>query len=129
MPHSLKSWGSSRPVPPPVCLFPPLSITASLGGINLARANCSLCLMVTGLIKHDGFTSFALVPPLPFCLSLSPAPPGSLAVVAGRGVSCQMKRVLRSDVWAAPRLHIERKLGEMPHSEGVGQNSTQSIHS
>lgn len=112
MQHSLKSRGSSRPIPPPVCLFPPLSITASLGGINLARTNCSLCLMVTGLIKHDWSTSFALVPPLLLCLSLS---------VAGRGVSCQMKRVLWSHVWAAYWARC--------HSEGVGQDSTQSIHS
>lgn len=69
--HSFESRGSSRPIPPPVRLFPPLSITASLGGINLARANCSLSLMVTGLIKHDGFASFALVLPPRLCLSLS----------------------------------------------------------
>lgn len=60
--HSFKSRGSTRTIPPPVHLFPPLSIIPSLCGINLTRGNCSHCLMVTGLIKHDGFTTLLWFP-------------------------------------------------------------------
>lgn len=110
--HSFKSRGSSHMIPSPIRLFPPLSITPSLYGIKLARGNCCRCVMVTGLIKHDGFTSFALVSTLP--LSFFRAPRGSLVVVAGHPVSCQMKWALQSHVWATPQTHTESKLGRIP---------------